>query len=199
MREIAATVSGHTIRLSDNIAGASGGYKTATIVFGFDTDWDNCDTISLYFTDAKGRSSVFVTLGAEDIVDGNYQYAIPAEPLKFPGQMIMTIRGMEESADPEVPSRIIMTAKCEMTVLDSGMPAGSSGEATPVYAVSEELFIKISSVEDYITEEFQNGVDLTGDITFAATKGVILTSDDGTKTFKLTVNNDGYLIVTQLS
>ena len=148
MIQITATVRGHTIGLSDYIAGASGGYKTAMLVFDFDTDWMNCDTISLYFTDSKGRSSVFVTLDEGDISEGSYQYAIPAEPLKYPGQMILTIRGTEDSADPLLPSRVIMTAKCEMTVLDSGMPSVYAGEATPVYAVSEELVAHVNDIEE---------------------------------------------------
>ena len=144
-RTITAAVSGETIRLSNRTAGAAGSYNAVSLVFSFDSAWDGT-TKKVYFFDTYGENAVYVLLTSElyDSETDTYTVPIPAEPLAYPSEMTITVRGIE--LDGETAERIIMSASTTMKVLSAIVPASDVAPVEPTPTQAEQLLASINSV-----------------------------------------------------
>ena len=97
-RIITAAVTGETIKLSNKTAGAAGSFNAVSLSLTFDSAWDGT-TKKLYFFDAYGNNAVYRLLTTDLLVNGAYIVPIPAEPLKYAGEMTITIRGIDFATD----------------------------------------------------------------------------------------------------
>lgn len=94
-RIIKAEVKNEEFILNSKIAGASGSHKSVALQLSFDSTWAGTEK-KIYFTDARGVSSVHVILPGEyETAPGVYTVPIPAEPLRFAGEMTVTAKGTE--------------------------------------------------------------------------------------------------------
>lgn len=145
-RIITASVCGEYIGLSSKVAGAAGSYAAVSLELSFDSAWDGT-TKKLYFIDSLGTTGVYVILTTEMLKAGTtdvYVVPIPAEPLAYEGEMILTIRGVE--VDGETTERVIMATSARMTVTEAVMPAGDVAPTEPTPTQTELLQSEIDAI-----------------------------------------------------
>jgi hypothetical protein len=146
MRTITVSVQDEIMKLSSNNAGAAGSYNVVTLEISFGDAWDGM-TKKLYFYDAHGKNLVYILLGSSNLKAGEtdvYEVPIPSEPLKYAGEMTLTIKGI--TIDDEEVEHVIFTVSKPLKVLDSSYSEGGTTPAEPTETQTEQLMSMIYSM-----------------------------------------------------
>jgi hypothetical protein len=148
VRTISVKVNSHRVTVSNDVAGAVGGYRPSKLVFEFNASWAGM-AISVFMTDARGRQPIVKLLTAEDInEDGLYEYEIPSEPLTYSGHITMTIRGVITEEDET--ERILTTHEIKLRVLPNNYSADAVEAALPATSLSDQLQTSVESSRNAI-------------------------------------------------
>lgn len=147
-RIVTATVTGETLKLSSNDAGAAGSFNAVSLAFTFDSAWDGTTSKIVQFLDAYGANPTNITLTSGMLVSGAYIVPIPAEPLAYAGEINVTVRGVDFEADGTTAERIIVCASTTMKVLNSLYEVGGATPIEPTPTQAEQLLAAVSSVTD---------------------------------------------------
>jgi len=150
-RIITAVVTGENIKLSNKVAGAEGSFNAVSLSLTFDSTWDGT-TKKMYFFDVNGANAVYRLLTTDLIVSGAYIVPIPAEPLAYPGEMTITIRGIDLATDGTTAERIIMSASTTMKVLSAIIPETDVAPEEPTPTQAEQLQAEIDDIKDTISD-----------------------------------------------
>lgn len=130
-RIIKLAVADELVKRSSTLAGASGSFNAVTMEITFSPTWDGT-VKTIRMTDAKGEATKTITLTSAYLkagTTGEYQVPIPAEPLKYPGEMKLGFVGIV--AAPEPSRRIIASAATTLTVMESMIPPGTDFFSDP--------------------------------------------------------------------
>ena len=141
-----AAVTGETIKLSSNDAGAAGSFNAVSLAFTFDSAWDGT-TKTVQFLDTYGNNPVNRPLTVELLVSGAYIVPIPAEPLVYAGEITVTVRGVDLATDDTTAERIIVSASTTMKVKHSDYRVGGATPVEPTLTQTELLQAEIDDIK----------------------------------------------------
>ena len=145
-RIIPTAVSGETIKPANKTAGAAGSDRAVSLAITFDSTWDNTPSKIVQFLDAYGQNPTNITLTSGMIVGGAYIVDIRSEPLKYAGEMTVTVRGVEFEIDGTTVKRVIMSASTTMKVLNSLYNPNGIAPVEPTPTQAEQLLLAVNSV-----------------------------------------------------
>lgn len=149
-RVIPLQVTDEYVRGAGVPVGAAGSHDDVALRLAFGPMWAGTAR-SIVWRDANGEHPTITALTTDMLAEGEsevYLVPIPAEPKRFAGQMVMTIKGATVSGGTETTATLTATARFTVMESEWSEDAETGGDITPTQA--EQFQAEIDSIKTTI-------------------------------------------------
>lgn len=151
-RVIPLQVTDEYVRGAGVPVGAAGSHDDVALALAFGPMWAGTAR-SIVWRDANGEHPTITALTTDMLAEGErevYLVPIPAEPKRFAGQMVMTIKGATVSGGTETTATLTATARFTVMESEWSEDAEASGDITPTQA--EQFQAELEHIKTGILE-----------------------------------------------
>ncbi len=151
-RVIPLQVTDEYVRGAGVPVGAAGSHDDVALALAFGPMWARTAR-SIVWRDANGEHPTITALTTDMLAEGEsevYLVPIPAEPKRFAGQMVMTIKGATVSGGTETTATLTATARFTVMESEWSEDAEASGDITPTQA--EQFQAELEHIKTGILE-----------------------------------------------
>lgn len=151
-RVIPLQVTDEYVRGAGVPVGAAGSHDDVALRLAFGPMWAGTAQ-SIVWRDANGEHPTITALTTDMLAEGEsevYLVPIPAEPKRFAGQMVMTIKGATVSGGTETTATLTATARFTVMESEWSEDAEASGDITPTQA--EQFQAELEHIKTGILE-----------------------------------------------
>ena len=151
-RVIPLQVTDEYVRGAGVPVGAAGSHDDVALRLAFGPMWAGTAR-SIVWRDANGEHPTITALTTDMLAEGEsevYLVPIPAEPKRFAGQMVMTIKGATVSGGTETTATLTATARFTVMESEWSEDAETGGDITPTQA--EQFQAELEHIKTGILE-----------------------------------------------
>ena len=152
---IHVTAAGPFLRADSHVLGIQGECNSKRIRLTLTGSWATSLANTVFFDDADGAEAVRIvllsfdpSLGGNMIAQGVYEFGVPAEAVRSPGRVTMTVRAYDEDG------KAVRKAQKAFTVLENHTNYPDPSDPTP--SLAEQLQRSIASMAVTVAEAIKN-------------------------------------------
>lgn len=152
---IQVTAAGPFLRADSHVLGIQGECNSKRIRLTLTGSWATSLANTVFFDDADGAEAVRIvllsfdpSLGGNMIAQGVYEFGVPAEAVRSPGRVTMTVRAYDEDG------KAVRKAQKAFTVLENHTNYPDPSDPTP--SLAEQLQRSIASMAVTVAEAIKN-------------------------------------------